>query len=238
MGKQTNIRLKGTAANLIYYKWRDIDCIRTKPDQVKQATASKAAGHRFGKANTTESALRTALEHLLPNAKDKDMQRRFAKPIYRWLLTDPLHSSMPVNQLPFITGFEFNEKSLLEERLRLPLTVNRTAGGKLLLQVPAYIPTQTITAPAYTVTMLYRVTVLICRMDKPAITQQWSTAIAIPYTSQEQPAQEILLNVAPAAGCLTVVAAALEYRTSKAGKSRKATAMRWLPAAVLTAMYN
>jgi hypothetical protein len=75
-------------------------------------------------------------------------------------------------------------------------------------------------------------------MDKPAIIQQWSTDILISYTGGLQPAQEILVNIAPAAGCLTVVAAALEYRTAKAGKTRKSTARRWLPAAVLAAMYN
>jgi hypothetical protein len=69
MGKQTNIRLRCTVANLIFYQWKGIDCVRTKPGPIKQATASKTAGHRFGRANTTESALRTALEHLLPNGK-------------------------------------------------------------------------------------------------------------------------------------------------------------------------
>jgi hypothetical protein len=53
-------------------------------------------------------------------AKDKNMQRNFTKPIYQWLLTDPLHTATPADKLPFITGFEFNEKSLLQERLRLP----------------------------------------------------------------------------------------------------------------------
>jgi hypothetical protein len=171
-------------------------------------------------------------------AKDKNMQRNFTKPIYQWLLTDPLHTATPADKLPFITGFEFNEKSLLQERLRLPLTVNRTAEGKLLLRVPAYIPTELIAAPAHTAAVVCRITALVYSMDKPATTQQWSTDIVIPYTNGLQPAQEILVNIAPAAGCLTVVAAALEYRTAKAGKTRKSTARRWLPAAVLAAMYN
>jgi len=50
MGKQKNIRLRCTVENIIYYQWKDIDCMRMVPPKVRQTDSTKKEASNFGVA--------------------------------------------------------------------------------------------------------------------------------------------------------------------------------------------
>ncbi len=66
MGKQTNIKLRGTVENTIYYQWRDIHCIRTVPARVRQTKATKKAATNFGIAVKSSAVVRSMFSKLMP----------------------------------------------------------------------------------------------------------------------------------------------------------------------------
>jgi len=238
MAKQGAIRLNLTLENLIYYSRLGGWYVRSKPENIKQTTATKQAGNNFGKANKTESNLRNTLLSIIPNSKDKTMQRRFAKAVYQWLNKDPLNTNLPVDKLPFITGYEYNENSCLKESLRLPISVSRTPLGKLDLHIPAFRPTQAITAPPNTQMIVCNVMAAACDMQNGAATAKYNTRIVIPYVNASISDRDYLLDIDTAPGCLTVVAISLEYHTVVDGIENVITNLRWMPAGIVEAMYN
>src|SRR5665213_3254549 len=66
MGKQTNIKLRGTVENIIYYQWKGIHCIRTVPARVRQTKATKKAATDFGMAVKSSAVARSMFSKLMP----------------------------------------------------------------------------------------------------------------------------------------------------------------------------
>ena len=99
----------GTVENLIYYKWRDIYAVRTKPTKVKQTKASIEQSKLFGIAAHTGAVLRNVLKPALPDAKDLVMMRRFEQAIVSWLRTGGVYKSnepqAACNCKPYTTKF-------------------------------------------------------------------------------------------------------------------------------------
>src|SRR5881296_3637696 len=96
--------------NIIISEWMGISYIRSK-SPVKQSAASKASSKRFGIASRASANLRKFLKPVIPDPQDKNMQYALDKAIAKWLATDPRHNTIPVNDLPFIMGFQFNGQS-------------------------------------------------------------------------------------------------------------------------------
>lgn len=239
MGKQKNIQLVGTHANLVCYIMNGIPVMRSRPASVKRSETSKAAAQNFGLANKTEKALRTILAPVLPPVADKKKMRlSFVTAINRWLHTKPLDTVLTTNNIPFVTRFEFNGQSLLTERLRVPLAVSRTPDSKLLLQIPALNPVQSIAAPANSTSIIVTIIAAACNIDTTVATGSFTTQLNIPYTNTSLPAQDIVLDIITAPRCLTVVAAALQYHTNKTGNENAVMNLRWLPVRIVEGVYN
>ncbi len=235
MARQSNIKLVQTVDNLIFYQRYSGFYIRTKPEQVNQTTATKTAGHNFGQANRLEKCMRNMLCPIIPNIKDRNMMRRFANAIYQWLNTNPLQTTIPVNQLPFITGYQYNLQSSFAERWRVPVTVSLTEEKMLQINIPAFKPKEAITTPAGTTQVTCTFIAAACNVNTATATGNCSTPIIIPYSNEIIADQNIPLNLFAAAGCLTVVAAALQYQTNN---GNTVTNLCWMPAGIIDAMYN
>jgi hypothetical protein len=239
MGKQKNIQLSGTYGDVVYYTLNGVAIMRARPAHVARSEASKAAALNFGLANKTGKALRSLLLPILPPVTDKRKLRiNFVTAINRWLNTTPLNNNLPTGALPFISGYEFNERSALAERLRVPLTVTRTADNKFTLHIPAFNPVEAITAPANTITVVCIIMAAACNMDDAVATGSFTTQLTIPYTNALLPAQDMELDISTAPRCLTVVAAALYYYTGTIGNENAVRDLRWLPVGIVEGMYN
>lgn len=212
--------------------------MRSKPASVKQTKATKNMGKLFGKANRLEKVLRTTLYPVIPNIKDKTMMRRMAKQLYAWLQTGPLETKQPLNNIPFVTGFEYNEVSELASRFKVPMHVSRTADDKLVLQLESFIPRNSITAPAYTTNIVCAIMAATCTTNTPAAAGSYTTQLTIPYNNETIPAQQVPLDIATVASNLTVVTVALEYYKGAVLPANKNKDLRWLPAGVVEGLYN
>lgn len=238
MARQSNIKLVITIGNLIFYQRLGDFYIRTKPVAVKQTKATKKAGNNFGKANRVEKAIRNSLHAIIPNIKDKQMMRRLAKAVYCWLNTDSLQTKEKIDHLPFISDYEYNEQSLLVDKWQVALQVTRPTQGTVALHIAAFNPAIDIAAPAGTKTVICTIIVTACNMDTAAITGSYATQLSITYEDATIPAQDILSDISTSAGCLMVVAVALQYNTGTSAKENIVSNMRWLPAGIVDAMYD
>jgi hypothetical protein len=238
MARQTGFKLSCTVGDIIYYKWKNDYYMRTKAKKVRQTKATKSVGKLFGKANRLEKVLRTTLSPVIPNIKDKNMMRRMVKQLYAWLQTDALQTKTPLDNIPFVTGFEYNEVSPLASRFKVPMQVSRTADGKLILHLESFIPESAITAPAYTKNIVCTIMAASCTTSTPAATGSYTTQLNIPYNNETIPAQKIPLGISTAPGNLTIVTVALEYYKGEILPAKKNRELRWSPDGIVEGLYN
>ncbi len=224
----------GTVNNLIYYKWKDVYAVRTKPTTVKQTAASIAQSKLFGVASHAGAVLRNLLKPVLPVATDRNMMRRFEQAIVQWLRTSAINNNTPQTNLPFITGFEFNEQSLLHSRLKKLVTVDVTAANTISINIPALQPVQDITAPANTTAVVFTISAAACSLLTNAIAVVATREMAVAYNDTLLPAQEVELPVMADAGTLTVVVLGLHYLV----RGNVSSAVKWLPMGVVGGVWG
>lgn len=234
MAKQRNGYFKGTRGNASYYERLGGYYIRSKPTKVKQTRATKASAGKFGKANSLSGSLRKSLTPVLPYPSDRDLMYRFTDALYHWLLLHrSLRSLSPSVDLPFVNGLQLNAHTSIGQRWKVPVSVHQPAANSINVHLPAFIPAQSIAAPAHTVAVTCIISAAGSMLNGTS-TGSCTIAIEIPYNDQPIPAQVINLAVATPAGAVLVTAVALRYRL-KNGKycSRPS----FLPASVMDARY-
>jgi hypothetical protein len=119
MGKQGNIKLRGSADNVIYYQWNGIHCMRTVPKRVRRSDSTKIAAVKFGLAVKTAAALRSLLKPVLPDPTNNGVRYELDGAFRKWLHTDPLEKAGQQTNIPYFENFSFNNASTQGKLFRI-----------------------------------------------------------------------------------------------------------------------
>jgi hypothetical protein len=238
MGRQTNIKIVGTHGGTIYYKMYDDFFMRSRPKKNKQTSKTKQAAACFGLAQGAAGIMRSAFAGLMERYTIFDNKNNLAQPINEWILGDGLNADFEINNIPGLTGYEFNSCSLLSERLKISLAVARTADGSLQLTIPAFNPVEKIAAPADTIQVTLHIAAAGCNVKGKQLTGMYSTKLIFDYRNKLIPAKQLSLPVSTEAGNLTVIYATTRYSISKRNQKKIIAEKAWLPGAIISAMYN
>jgi hypothetical protein len=232
MARQGNLHFAGRKENLIFYQWRGVPCIRTKPLKVKRVKTAIGNSKIFALASHTGAKLRKLLKPALPDAKDRNMMRRFEQSIAQWLRTKGAGSSTPQTDLPFITGFDFNEESELRTRLKVNVSVSVNAANNLVVTIPGIVPVNDINAPAHTISVIMQVQAAVCSMQNDDYTNSANKSFNLLYNSYLMPPQQIEFPIQIESRCLALVIISLAYIITKTSGPVAVKDKRWLPAGV------
>src|SRR5665647_1145183 len=212
MGKQTNIRLRCTVDNTIYYQWRDVDCIRTVPARVRQTAPTKKEASNFGVAVKYAAMSRSMFRKIVPVVSPGSSWVYSTDSAFRnWLRTAPLDNKEPVNGSPFFDGLSFNEAVDFRRVMQVPVHVSRGNNNSLVLQWPAFSPVASFKAPAGTQQIVVKYLAATLDMHQPGNYHEAKAGFTIPYTDTIIPAGTMLLENATASGKLALVALAIYY---------------------------
>jgi hypothetical protein len=234
MAIQTTSYLSGTIGGIIYYESKGLHLARAVPAHVKQAAATKLRSRNFGVAVKAGKTLRQLLLPLLPFPKDKKMQSRFSGAIANWLgVSDPAGIA-PVNNIPFVNHFPFNEATSISERWRTVITVLRPSDNYIEVHIPAFIPTAVITAPVYTDVVECNITVASCKLIDATALGSFNVTISIPYNSELRNEQVLSLPVKSTIGVIVITAVSLRYQLANDQKDMRPS---FMPSSVINAMY-
>ena len=91
--------------------------------------------------------------------------------------------------LSYIGNFDFNTDSVIHNKFRVPLKLKTNAEEQLVLQVPAFVPKEKISAPAYTKTVNAHIIVSTCSMNSLSMVNSFQTALSIAYNNDTIQAQ-------------------------------------------------
>lgn len=161
MAKQRGIiKLEGTIGDITFFKSGDGYMARENAPVSASRIATDPAFERtrennseFSRAAGAGKLLRDAIHGLLKDAKDRHTTPRLLKEMMNVLHTDEnsVRGERRVDwgNLELLQGFEFNNAALLSNTLFAAYTaaINRAA-GTLVVDIPSFVPSNSITAPA------------------------------------------------------------------------------------------
>jgi hypothetical protein len=234
MSKITRVFASGTIGNIIFYERQGTPCARSRPAAVKQTTATKEAGKRFGQAKTISRQLRTGLTTVLNQPKARDVMYKTDQAIASWLKDGPPPATGTIG--PPLSGLEFNNKTSMYERFRKEIRADWSLNGEVTIAIPAFDPTEVIISPAHTVSLAFRLAISGCTLEGNYL-QGSSTAFEIEYRQGLIPAKEISLNFTPAPQSVYICVAALQYSIARNGNKETAMNEAWLPATVMSSFF-
>ncbi|MDE3143957.1 MAG: hypothetical protein KGL19_07370 [Bacteroidota bacterium] len=237
MPKSGLILRKGRVANISFYEWKGIPCVRMIGKNIKQTKATIASAGLFGKASSITKTLRTLLSPVIAYPKDLDMQCRFREPLRKCLQAGLLQKGQTSDTVPFLTGFEFNTRSAINERWKMPWQVSKTENG-LLLTIPALNPAEKIVAPAYTQSVRCCITAAAVNVNNHSAVGSGSIEINIPYTNTTVEQKQWLPDIPLVKDSLLVLAVSLKYVVLKKGQEQLVIDKRWMPAGIVWAGWN
>lgn len=236
MAKETNTS-SGKIGPVVTYQLYGKTVIRSKPCKYKRTESTKKRSANFGVAARASKTLRPMLSHVIPFPKDIFMQCRFVGAISKWLKTTALHDLVPQTKLPSITGFQFNNETSLNERLKIELELTKTGTNELRLHIPSFIPTLSFAAPAHTINVECRISAAGCMLSNGNATGNFETTIIIPFSAIPVPAQDIIITIPTPAGSILLTAMALLFHAKKKGVIAINDKAPFMPAGVINAMY-
>ncbi len=236
MGKQTNIKLRGTVDNIIYYQWKGIHCIRTVPARVRQNANTKKAASLFGVAVKSASVVRALLKPVLPGTTDRAVIYALDSAFRKWLHTNPLDYTEAAEGLPEFKDFTFNKEAAPGKLYRVVM-LSRANDSDLLIKLPGLNPARDLTAPRGTRHLGIQFMAAVVTVDMPGGAKCIEASISLPYDDVTVPAQEILLTDVTGLECLVLVVMAVRYYKS-GDETMPVNQVRWKPTAIVGSFYN
>ncbi len=195
MARQKSTFISGKMGNIIFYKRNGNYFARMAPDKVKQTAPTKKRSSNFGIASSAGKTLRKLLLPSLHFPKDKKMQNDFMGAIAKWLRLNNMKDLKAATRLPFLTNFNFNEKTGIAERWRVAIAVTQSAANQIEVSVPAYSPAKKIDAPAYTTAVICTFSAASCRLKDGFALGSFTETINIPYKNDTVSASTLSMPV-------------------------------------------
>jgi hypothetical protein len=163
MAKQGGIiKLKGTVGDITFYKTQDGYLAREKGGVEASRIATDPAfartrenGAEFGRAGKAGKMLRNAIRSVLQNVADNRMVGRLTQEMMKVIQADERNARGLRNvidgEAELLENFDFNRNSKLSTTIFAPFSpvIDRVA-GKLIVDIPSFIPLNMIAAPSGT----------------------------------------------------------------------------------------
>jgi hypothetical protein len=233
MAKQSNVYVIGRKGNVVGSTWKGIAYLRFQPDNINQTKATKQSGENMGKASKIGAAFRHVFAPVLPQPKDRDMQNDFTGVIKKWLQTKPFEQSLPSTVLPYIESFDFNASADINGAFRVPLKLKTNEEEQLVLQMPAFVPKEKISAPCYTKAVDAHIIIATYSIASFSIIGSFQTALSIAYNNDTIPAQLFTAPFFLPKESLTTVLVALQYIAGKKGEEKIVQKIGWMPCGIV-----
>lgn len=227
----------GKVANVIGYQSLGKQRLRSMPARVRQTKATKQSGLLFGKASSIAAAIRYNLVSINPYPSDLKMQTRLTSSIYKWLKENAGKTPFTANHLPFIESYQFvDEGYTLADRMRITIEVRQIAEDRLQIDIPAFIPRQSIIAPAHTESLDFHFTAVHCPLNRPEDALSASTVFNLEYSEQPIDGHRFLLELPTRPESLLVTVLALRYLTPGGKTVQSSIEKGFRPTAIISAM--
>ena len=238
MAVQKNVLLSGRVGKYIFYVRNGTYCVRAVPGKVKQTKATKARAKEFGKAARIGATLRNQLYEVIPFPADNSMQTRLLSAILEWLKESGDSRTARIQNLDMVRGFQFTSVIRpMTARFKVKPAISILSADSLQIKIPGFSPTQSISAPAHTVSVKLKITAGKWEPGEDLIEGEQPATLLYDYNSKPVAAQILTFEFPMPKEGLVVVGASLEYTVMKNGRPQINKNKAFMPAGIIEAFY-
>ena len=234
MAVQLSSFVKGRVGNLVMYQLGNTYVTRSCPAKVHKTINMQTCSSNFGVASKAGKLLRQAIAPVLPNITDTNMQRRLSGCINKWLGKQTLSEILPQQNIPVLEAFNFTEGSFFYERFKPKLQINISPDGKVIINIPAFVPALQIAAPAHTVFVELCLAAAACALGTSDAAASQIFKKQILYNRALQAAETVELNLSSLQQKLVMVVASINFTLADGSKEMRPA---FLPASIIRADY-
>ncbi|HEY2348179.1 MAG TPA: hypothetical protein VGH64_04140 [Puia sp.] len=232
-------KTSGKVGPVVFYSLGDKNHTRSAPKKFRQTKPTKKAALVFGKASTIGAALRPALLEGLSLEPSNDIQTRFVAAIAEWLRAKERDQHNNKEVVFALSDFQFNKTGgEFSRRWKLPWTIQTPDEDSLQIDIPAFIPAQSIAAPANTVSIDCMIAAASCEVGNKTFCGKANFSFHFEQNQKEVTAKSILLEIPTPKDSLLIVAASLKYRVQINGRIRQTVDKKFMPSGVIGMIYN
>lgn len=234
MSIQLSSYLRSVLTSMIFYERPRKTCTKNKTLPVN-ISANGTKNNNPVLCNKLSKSLRQALQPHVSLLQHKSVQQHFNGCLDKWLTGKNPTSIDAASNLPHIQGFDFNENSSVTETWKIHFKVVPVSENLLELHIPAFVPWDTITAPAQTRQIICSITAAACNVMQPVELGSSHYSFIIPYDNHQLPARVIPLTIPASDGCICITTVGLQYEL-KNGKTYSRTS--YMPCSIIDARYK
>jgi len=206
MAKRKKIKIyKIDVTGHIFYKWRGADVSRLKGNTGNQAPVAKKQAAILGKASALSARLRASFEPILPPPINRKILNRFNNAIQQWLRLGQIVETGPIDNIPFISGFNFYGAENVAGYLS-HFSVDRTVGGAPTLTITELDPSEYPRILSSKGNAHLQIIVASLNVKNPAAIESSELKTDISFTTDQFPAQVLPLPLQTSPGYMMVVA--------------------------------
>lgn len=210
MPKQLNTQITGTVGDVIFYKWRDRYCMRSKGKTGTQAPIAVKNGGHFGKASALSARLRKLMAPVLAEPKSRRLMYRINRIMYELLRQDFFETKEPINSIPELNGMSLFEQDPISLSLTGYLSVVRNNDHSLMLKIPACNPAYMSMNSEHPFLHIGLMTISISLEDL-SVVEINDLVFSLPYGDKLFPERDMMLKGHCKPGFITVVVAGMSY---------------------------
>jgi hypothetical protein len=178
------------------------------------------SGFNFGKASKLSSQIRKRVESIIPYKSDSSVLYRLTGAMNKFISwkekKDKAFVTMP-QKLPFIYGFQFNDKSDLTSITAIRVSVKLKEAGLREISLAPFIPDRSLHAPANTKSILLKMITIGADLSNSGTGLLGQVEIEIPYGSDLFQPPVISAPVTANSGNLLIIVIAIQYLVARNG---------------------
>jgi hypothetical protein len=235
MASQAPMGLVGRTGNIIHYRIGDKFYARSAPRKFKQTKATKRRATEFGHASGLACNIRSLLVSVIPEPADKKMQGRLVATVFEWLSGGSARTTISTPGELGRFSFTGTGKTV-RERWRVAIRIKNPTPGQLQIEIPAFVPKQSIAAPSGTLSVRCVIAVGVCDKESGRQYGNFSTLLTYEYNDMPLEKQTIPINLPTPNSSLIVMGVSLEYSIMKDGNLRSNRNKAFMPAGIVDAI--
>jgi hypothetical protein len=228
------LKKQGKKENRIIYRLGDIVCSRSMPANVNLSERTKNKNRMMGLSSRAGKTLRELLSPVLQFPVAGDMHKKFAGAISKSISLRKGKTVSVVDDLRWLRDFSFNGATSITHHWRADLLCTQVSANEIKVDIPPFVPTHVINAPANTTSIDCILAAACVRMRDGAAIGHDTVSMAITYHDVMEPARSKYLSATTENGCLVVVAAALMFQLTNGEKDNR---VEFLPSSIIGAWY-
>lgn len=188
MSNLTSGQIPVKKAEVVFYKLRGKDYVRSAPNLFKTLNFENSKGYQFLLASIISKTIRRHLDPIIPYPSDMDMQDKLKKQVLKYVQDGCECPQCWIKSAWMISRFDFSRSNIYENKTWISkIRIIRKSSKRVHIKVPSFVPTRSIETPWHTHTIVCKIAMSVCYRKTGASVGSAVTEFTFPYNKVKVP---------------------------------------------------